>query len=192
MNILTQSWQDLPVAPPIDPRAIILNTQLGIIEGTFVRSTSLLQSAYAASPLVYTGNNTKVMSLDITDSATIVDCQQWTFNHQMTNASANIPPALSKVAYTRAGKNYDNQIEINFGASTYNNVQLTMRDNQGTSGTFLNGSVGSIPAFSFGNGITGNQILHLTIPQTGVYSMVLVMLLSGNWSVFEMELVVMP
>jgi hypothetical protein len=192
MNILSQSWQDLSVAQPLDPRSIFLNAQLGVVFGTFLRSTNLLQSAYVASSLVFTGNNTRVNSLDVTDAATTVDCQQWSFNHRMVNAGANIPPGLSKVAYCRAGKNYDNQIEINFGASSYNNVQLTMRDNQATSGTFLNGSTGSIPAFSYGNSITGRQVLHITIPQPGIYSVVLVMLFSGNWSAFEMELVVLP
>jgi hypothetical protein len=44
----------------------------------------------------------------------------------------------------------------------------------------------------FGSGITGNQLLHATMLQPGIYSMVLGMLLAGNWSTYEMEWVVLP
>jgi len=191
MAIPVSSWMDLSIAQPIDPKLIMLYGTLGATVGSFTRSTNALQGAWVASSLAYTGNNTKVVSLDTTDAATTVDAQQWTFNHQMVNAAANIPPALSKVAYLRYGTIWDCQIEINFGASTYNNVQLTLRDNLGTSGQFLNGATGSIPVISFGNGITGNQILHVSLYKPGTYSMVLIMLTGANWSAFEMEWIVM-
>ena len=92
----------------------------------------------------------------------------------------------------RAGKNWQNKIEIAFGASTYNNVQLTVRDNLGTSGQFLNSATGSVPVISFGNGITGNQVLSLPVLQPGVYNMVLVMETGASWSAFEMEWIVVP
>jgi hypothetical protein len=192
MAIPVQSWQDLQVAPPLDPRMIFLSAALGSTVGTFTRSTNLLQSAWVASPLAFTGNNTKVASMDTTDAATSVDAAQWTLNHQMTNASAGIPPSLGKIAYVRTGPYWDNQLEINFGVSSYNNVQLTLRDNLGTSGMFVNGATGGIPAFSFGSGITGNQVLHLTLLKAGTYNLVIAMVLSSNWNAFEIELVAMP
>jgi len=190
MGIAVSSWQDLPVAQPIDPKSIVWYATLGATIGTFIRSTNALQSAWTASSLAYTGNNTKVASLDTTDQATVVDALQWTFTHQMVNASANIPPALSRIAFLRYGQIWDCQIEIAFGASNYNNVQMTPRDNLGTSGQFLNGATGSIPVISFGNGITGNQVLHVSLLRPGTYSMVLVMQTGGNWSAFEMEWIV--
>jgi hypothetical protein len=192
MNIAVQSWQDLQTAMPIDPRSVILNTLLGINAGFFTRSTNLLQSSWLASTLVYSGITTSLVSLDSTDATTIAYAAQWNATHQMVNTGGNIPPSLSKVVFMKAGPNWDNQIGIAFGANTYNNVQLTMRDNLATSGQFLNGSVGSIPAYSFGSGITGNQVLHVTVAQPGVYSVVLGMLFSGNWSTFEMEWIVLP
>jgi hypothetical protein len=190
MAIPVSSWMDLSIAQPIDPKLIMLYGTLGATVGSFTRSTNALQGAWVASSLAFTGNNTKVVSLDTTDAATTVDAQQWTFNHQMVNAAANIPPALSKVAFLRYGTIWDCQIEINFGASNYNNVQLTLRDNLGTSGQFLNGATGSIPVISFGNGITGNQVLHVSLYRPGTYSMVLIMLTGANWSAFEMEWIV--
>jgi hypothetical protein len=133
-----------------------------------------------------------LVSLDTTDATTQAYANQWNASHQMVNVANNIPPTLSKVAFLKAGPNWDNAIGINFGASSYNNVQLTLRDNLGTSGQFLNGSTGSIPAFLYGNSITGVQIMHVTVAMPGVYSVVLGMLLSGNWSTFEMEWIVLP
>ncbi|MEI8135554.1 MAG: hypothetical protein WCH46_10870 [bacterium] len=190
MAITTPGWQDMSVAQPIDPKAILQYAGLGATLGTFTRSTNILQSAWGASPLVYIGANTKVVSYDITDAATTTDALQWTFNHQMVNVGANIPSALNKIAYLRAGAIWDNQVEINFGASTYNNVQLTVRDNLATSGQFLNSATGSVPVISFGSGITGNQVLHVSLLRPGVYSMVLAMVTGGVWSVFEMEWIV--
>ena len=194
MNIAVQSWQDLQVTMPIDPRSVILNTMVGATQGSFVRSTSLLQPSWGTSPLAYTGilNSTKVISLDTTDALTIADAAQWTLVHQMVNVATGIPSSMNKVAFLRAGRSWDNLIDIAFGGTACNNVQLTMRDNQGTSGQFMNSATGSIPVFFFGSGITGNQQLHVTIAQPGIYSMALVMNISSVWSVFEMEWVVLP
>ncbi len=191
INIQAQSWQDLPVTQPIDPKAVLFQAGIGVV-GTFIRSTNVLQATWGTNPFAFTGNNTKVVSWDTTDASTIADATQWTFNHQMVNASPNIPPSLNKVVFCRAGRTWDNQIEINFGASTYTNVVLTMRDNLGTSGTFSNSGAGSIPVVSLGTTLTGIQILHLTFLQPGVYSMVLVMVSAGVWSTFEMECIVLP
>jgi hypothetical protein len=138
------------------------------------------------------GNNTKVISNDSTDQSTAIDAAQWTFNHQMVNVGANIPPAMNKLVFLRAGKIWSNQLEFNLGASTYTNIQLTFRDNLGTSGQFLNSASGAVPVISLGGGLTGTQLMNLVILQPGTYSMVLAMLTGGNWSAFEMEWIVLP
>jgi hypothetical protein len=193
MNIQVQGWQDLQVAQPIDPRSIILSAALGSTVGTWQRSVTVLQSAWiGTNALAFTGSNTAVASLDTTDAATTADAAQWTIAHQMVNASANIPPTMNNVVFARAGAIWDNKLEINFGGTSYNSVQLTFRDNLGTSGQFINSSGAGVPVFSFGSGITGNQVMHLTLMKPGVYTMVFVMVLSGNWSTYEFELIVLP
>ena len=187
-----QSWLDIPVMPPLDPRAIVITANLQATLGNFIRSTTFLQASWGANPFVFTGNNNQVVSLDTTDAATSVDATQWTFAHQMVNASATIPSALSKVIFLRAGEIWDNQIEINLGVSNYTNVQLSFRDNLATSGTFLNGSAGSVPVILFPGTKTGILILHLTIRRPGKYSMVLVANNAGTYSAFEMEWIVLP
>ena len=191
MNISAQSWQDLQVAMPIDPRSIILNTQLGAVQGTFVRSTNLLQSAWGSNTISYNATGNSLATLDGTDATTSAYAAQWNATHQMVNVAANLPSSLNKIAFMKAGPYWDNQININFGGTSWLNAQLTFRDNIATSGQFLNGSTGSIPAYSFGN-ISGLQLLHVTIAQPGIYSVIIVVLFSGAWSTFEMEWIVLP
>lgn len=192
MNINVQGWQNLQVATPIDPKSVILNAAMNFTQGIFTRSINFLEAAWSASPLAFTGNNNKLNSLNGTDASTVAEAIQWTFDHQMVNVAANIPTAMNKLIFARAGKYWDNQFEINFGASTYNNVQLSFRDNLGTSGQFLNSASGAVPVISFGNSITGVQLLHFTFSQPGVYSLVLVMQTGANWSAFEIECVALP
>ncbi|MGI0134519.1 MAG: hypothetical protein ACREBW_06145 [Candidatus Micrarchaeaceae archaeon] len=56
-------------------------------------------------------------------------------------------------------------------------------------GAFAGSASGAIPVFSFAGSFTGPQLLHLTIPNPGTYSLVLVMSNSGVYSTFEMEIV---
>jgi hypothetical protein len=193
MNIQTQGWQDLQVSQPIDPKSVIKSSVLGTTAGTFARSITALQAAWGSPTFAYSGNNTKVVSWDVTDAATSQDAVQWAFAHQMVNVGANIPIALNSLAFLRAGAIMDNQIEFAFGGSTFNNVQLTFRDNIGTSGQFLNAATGSVPVISYGSGFTGNTVLHISFFQPGVYQMVLIAQVgAGAWVAFPMEWVVIP
>ena len=191
MNISVQSWQDFINAQPLDIKSIVANAFFGG-QGTFKRSTTFLQAGWVNSPYLYTGNNTTLVSLDGTDASTTTDAAQWAFSHQMVNTAAALPLSLRKVAFLRAGKIWENQIEIALGGSNYTDVQLSFRDNAGTSGSFLNGAAGAVPVISFPGTLTGNVVLHVTILQPGTYSMVLIGLFSGNYNAFEMEWVVLP
>src|SRR5258705_13695291 len=113
MNIQAQSWQDLQVAQPIDPRTVLLTATLGSTVGTFTRSVASLQSSWTGTnPIVFTGSNTKLVSLDTTDAATTLEALQWTASHQMVNSAA---PAGLNVAFGKAGAIFDNQYELSFG-----------------------------------------------------------------------------
>jgi hypothetical protein len=107
------------------------------------------------------------------------------------NVAATVPPMMTKIAFARAGAMWDNQFEINFGGSSYTNVYLSLRDNFGTSGTYVNAGNGGVPVLSFGSGITGLQILHLTFVQPGTYLMDISMNISTQFNAFEMEMIVL-
>ena len=177
---------------PLDIRSLVLGPQLAATNGVFSRSLNLFPASWAASPLAFTGNNSKLNSLDVSEASTIVEAAQWSLTHQMVNIANTVTPELRRVVYMKAGRLWQNQVEIDFGVSSFSNVELTFRDNLGTSGQFLNGAVGSVPVYSFGSGVTGVNILYVTILQPGTYNMVITMKLSSTWSAFEMEWVVLP
>ncbi len=191
MNISAQGWQDLLLVHPVDPRSFLLYASVaGTGPGVFGLSTSFLQTTWGTNPIALTGNNTFITTTDTTDALKIAEAQQWSFAHQMANASAALGPAMKKVVFLRSGSSWQNNVEIGFGAANYTNVQLSLRDNLGTSGSFLNGSAGAVPVVTFSGTLTGNLILHLVILQPGTYSMVLVVNNAGTWSTFEMEWIV--
>lgn len=186
-----QSWYDIQVMPPLDPRMILLNAGFGSPSGIFARSTTFLQASFGTNVFAFTGNNTQVVSLDGTDAATGLEAQQWTFSHQMVNVGASIPPPLRKVVFMKASHIFENQVEINLGGLNYTNMQLSFRDNLATSGTYLNGAAGSVPVIAFSGTLTGNVLLKVTIIRPGKYSMVLIGTNSGTVSAFEMEWIVL-
>jgi len=181
-----QSWNDLPVMQPFDPRSILLAVSFGGVPAVFGRSTSFIQASWGTNPFAFT-TNAKVFSLDTTDQATVVDGQQWTQAHQMVTTSASITGALKNLAFLRAGRIWNNQLKIDFGVLNYTNVQISFRDNMATSGTFLNASTGTVPVFQMPGTLTGLQLLNVTILKPGRYMMAIVASNAGTFSVFEME-----
>ncbi len=191
MNIITAGWRAFPGTQPIDPLSVILNCSLGAAQGVWQMSTNFLQSSWGTNSIAYTGNNTTLVSLDTTDATTVVQAAQWVVQTKMVNVAASINPAVAKIAFTKASQYLQNQIEIALGATNWSNVQLSFRDNLGTSGSFAGGATGAIPVFSFPGIITGNQVLSMTIAKPGTYSLVLVLNNAGTFSTFEMEIVAM-
>lgn len=192
LSVPPQSWSDLPVVQPGDPRSLILYSAIGGIPGIFARSTNFLATVWGVSPFVFSATNTKVLSLDTTDALSGVDALQWTFAHQMVNVSSTLAPPMRKVAFLRAGRKWNNILEFDMGVLNYSNVQLSFRNNLATSGTFLNGAAGTVPVISFTGVFTGVNILQLTLLQPGVYSMVLSGTNGGSSYAFEMEWIVLP
>ncbi len=189
MNLSTTGWNAFVQAQPIDPLSVIASCQIGPVPGVWERSTNFLQPGWGTNSLAYTGNNTTMVSLNTTDATTVAFAAQWVVQTRMVNVGAGISPTIAKVAFVKAGAYWDNQIEIGFGVTSWTNVQLSFRDNLGTLGTFASSATGAVPVFLFGAGITGAMVLHMTIPNPGTYSLVLVMNNAGTYSTFEMEIV---
>jgi len=80
-------------------------------------------------------------------------------------------------------------IPLDFGG-TYDNVQLSFKDNAGTLGYFT----GTVPVIDFsGAAFTGQQTLYVTLHQVGRVVMGLrVMDSSGNWNMYESEWIIVP
>ncbi|MBL7976650.1 MAG: hypothetical protein JNJ85_17175 [Candidatus Kapabacteria bacterium] len=192
MNILVQSWNDLPLSQPVDIRGIVANAVLGVATGDFTRSTTFLQSSWGTNAIVLTGSG-MLQSLDPTDAKTVIDAQQWTVAHKMINTSSSLAPTMRRIMFLRAGEIWSNNFQIALGATNYTDIQLSLRDNLGTSGLFLGSGTPGVPVLAFSGVMTGNVNFNLTVKQAGTYSMVLVVKDNGTgvYSTFEMEWVVM-
>src|SRR5688572_860279 len=55
MNSPVQSWYDVPLQQPVDPRILIANSYIGATQGSFSRSSNYAAAGWAASPLAYSG-----------------------------------------------------------------------------------------------------------------------------------------
>lgn len=78
-------------------------------------------------------------------------------------------------------------ISLAFGGVTYNDLQLSFRDNAGTRGD----AQGTIPVISWTGSFTGNQTLGLVFKQPGkVVLMLRAINAAGDWSAFEMEIII--
>jgi hypothetical protein len=187
------SWNDMAVHSPWDVRDLVANVNLGIASGQFTRSTNFLQSSWGgSSPLADTGT-AQVTSNQANDFLTVNNAAQWNFSHKMVNVDTTLPPPLRKVLYVRGGVAWLNSVEIDFGGNNYVNVQLTVRDNGGVAGNFLDSASGSIPVASFQGTYTGHQTLAFSTK--GFFGRAMMCIVAKNndtgvWSMFEMEWVI--
>jgi hypothetical protein len=188
MNLQTTGWNALLASQPIDPLNAIANCSLGATAGAYKRSTTFLQAAWGANAVAFTGV-AGLISLNTTDASTVAWASQWVTQTKMADAAASINSSISKVAFVKAGPYWNNQLEIGFGGINYTDVQLSFRDNLGTTGAFAGSASGAVPVFSFAGNHTGTELLSMTIPNPGTYSLVLVMNNAGTYSTFEMEIV---
>lgn len=188
---MVQSWYDFPVMSPLDVRNVVANSNLGAAQGAFKRSSTFLQAGWVASTWLFTGVASCV-SLHLDDQLAVNDAAQWTFSHQIVNTAASLPIPLRKVMFMRGGTQWEMDIQIDFGPDTYSDVQLSLRDNGGTSGDFQDATAGTIPVVFFAGNFTGIQNFRVTIPQFGRISAAFVAKdnYTAQYSMFEMEWVI--
>jgi hypothetical protein len=205
-NSLPQSWLDLSVQSPMDPRSIIQS--LAFINGAgastgavFARSTTFLQNVtwinppMVVSPYV-TPNIPFVVCPNVQDFASVEAANTWNGTHAMTVNNAQLPIAVQKIMFLKAGTAFVNNIFLDFtGAATSVDIQFSFRDNATTSGDFVNTAQGSIPVFALsGTTFSGTgKALAVTLLRTGRFSVGLrIKDNGGNYSMFEMEWIVLP
>jgi hypothetical protein len=191
MTPVVQSWSDVALQQAIDPRLLIANAEFGALPGSFIRTTAFSASSWIANTFAYNGTPSCV-SLHTDDTLAVAEAAQWTFAHQVINVTGSNPPALSKIAFLRAGTQYQMLIDIDLGASNYIDLLLSFRDNAAVPGDFASGSQGTIPAIKFAGTLTGVKTMKLTLKMPGTFIMGLKAVTGVSHSMFEMEWVVVP
>ncbi len=130
------------------------------------------------------------------DFGSIEEANTWNGLHQMTVPTAQVPPAVQKIMFLKAGTAFINNVFLDFtGGATSTDIQLSIRDNAGTSGDFQNSGTGTIPVFSFPTTATygtPGRNLQVTLLRTGRFNVGLRIIDNGgNYSLFEMEWIVL-
>ena len=183
-----RSWFDLQAMVPCCPLELIAWASVSGSTTAFSRSSTFLQSTWIASPFSIGPTLPACVALGTDQLQNVADGQQWNFQHLTGKIDSTVAPCMTKVIFLRGGTEWKNQIGISLGGATYNDLQLTYRDNAGTRGD----AQGTVPVIAFtGGNLTGNIVLEVVLKRFGHFKMGLKGKDgSNNHSIFEMEWVV--
>lgn len=182
-----QSWYDFAHICPKDPMELITDAKLNSVQGVYLDSGTMLDPPGGT----WTANTAQIGTAPVitangTDSQQKVeDAVMWNFRHLTKSDNTAIAPALEKLIFLRAGRDWTNTIQIDFGGTTYTDIQLTFRNNSATRGD----KQGTVPVISFtGSSWTGTQDLEVILLKPGLVQMGMRLIdNSSNWYYFEME-----
>ncbi len=199
-----QSWNDLVVMPPMDPRAIIaslsMTAEAGALQAaSFQRSSKWLNPAetWVNPPMAMSlpgTNSSHIDAVNPYDFQAVIDAVNWNTVHAMTLPTSGLPISVQNIMYLRADPRFVNNFYVDFtGGATSTDIQLSMRENSTTSGDFQNSATGTVPVLALPTttyGGTGcNVQVSLTMP--GRFQVAFRIIdNSGNWSMFEMDWIV--
>ena len=177
------SWIDLQNYPPRSPFELIANAILNSTTGEYLNSTTYANpSAWIDSPFAVNGEPT-VAALGSDNLQNVADAAQWNFTHETWNSSSKLAPPLQNVIFLRGRTHWQNNIPINFGSSSYVDIELSFLDNAATRGDYA----GTYPVISWTGSFTGSVTLHLTVKTMGQVKLGLRAIdSSGNYSMFEL------
>ncbi len=191
-----QSWYDLQDYAPRNPLDLIwlaqindgTNQDVGVFMNSSTYSTPP-SSWLAASPFSYNGIPS-CLANDTTKPEKILEQTNWNFTHLTRNSSALLAPPLRSMIFLRGGKEWTMNIPLALGVGSYSDLQLSFLENAGTRGDYL----GTIPVISFtARAYTGSVTLKIISQQMGKVSVGLRAIdASGNWSMFNMDWVIVP
>lgn len=182
----SQSWIDLQHAKPIDVLALIANAYIGSTQGSFANSSNFGTSAtWATNPFTIASNPT-CTALGTDNVQKAADALQWTFQHQTGNVGATVPPPMRKVIFLRGGTDWQMEIPLDLGGSSYTDLQLSFRDNSGTRGD----AQGTIPVVQWTGSFTGSVTMKVTLKEEGRFVMGLRGLTGSTVNMMEMEWIV--
>lgn len=184
MSTTPQSWADLVVLPPADPRSLIADAKINGVQGTFTRSTDFLNPTWVDSPHTITSATCSAHRTD--DLQMVADAAMWNFAHQTVNTLTTLAIPMRKVLFLRGYEHWLTMIQIAVSGNM-TNPQISFRDNAASSGDFTGSATGSIPAIRWTGTFTGTVMLELTLKQLGRFSMALKSNDTTNHSMLEME-----
>lgn len=185
-----QSWFDMAIMPPVDIRDLVANFSMTVPytdQGIIKHSTDFLTTTWYTNNLSVTNVICQALRTDDLDGS---NAQQWNFAHQTVNTSSTLALPLKKVIYLRGGLQWNNVLTLDLGGASYNDFQLTFRDNAGTAGDYAGLTQTTIPVVEVsGHTYSTSVSFNVVLKKLGKVDMVLRCKdsSSGNISLYEME-----
>lgn len=173
---------------PKNPFDAIAYAAINGLVGQFERTSDFLTggTAFVATPisLADSGN---VTAWESDNLQYVGDAEMWSQKHKMVNVSNDVPPALQKLAFLRAGHRWQNNLAIDIGVDV-DFILLSFLENAGTRGD----AQGTVPVLRFDNGgsgfTSGQYPLVLTLKYGGDMSMGLKTTATGSGDEAMMEM----
>ena len=184
-----RSWIDIQHLCPKNPLDLIAYAKINTLVGVYgdVSSFSTPSAGWITSPFSIAGSPVCI-ARGSDNLLNVANATDWNFSHPTANLDSTLTPVLRKVIFLRGGTDWQMNIPLDLGEATYNDLQLSFRDNAGTRGDIQ----GTVPVISFGGGnFTGLVTLSLVTKIKCRVSMALRAIdTNNNWSMFEMEWIV--
>ncbi len=184
-----QSWIDWAHAMPIDPATLIQNAVIGSTAGVPTNSTNFNNSTWGTSTVgIKSGSTPTCTALETTNAQMIANAAAWQFAALTNNASATLAPPLLKAIFFRGGPQWQMTLPLDFGATTYTNLQLSFLDNAGTRGD----AQATVPVIQWAGSFSGATTLLLTLKAFGQFTMGLRCDTGSAVSMYESRWIVVP
>lgn len=176
------SWIDLERMLPMDILELIANAKLNTTSGVFSSSANYGNATWSANPFTI-GGMPMCIALGSDNQQMVADADQWNFQHVTAKVDSSIAIPLRKLIFLRGGIQWSNRIPIDFGGSTYTDLQLSFRDNASTRGD----AQGTWPVIKFTGSFTGLCTLEVVLKKMVRVSIGLRAVTGGTTSMFEMD-----
>jgi hypothetical protein len=185
----SKSWIDWIHATPMDPFSLIQNAAIASTQGVLVNSTNYNNSTWAANTVVIKSGMTPVCSaLETTNAQMTANAAQWNFAAQTNNASATLAPPLLRAVFMRGGPQWQMSLPLDFGITTYTNLQLSLLDNAGTRGD----AQGTVPVIQWTGSFTGTNVFTFTFKAFGTFILGLRCDTGAAVSMYESRIIIVP
>lgn len=139
---------------------------VGSTQGVLVNSTNYNTSPWAANTVVIkAGQSPQCSALEATNAQMTANANQWNFAAQTNNAAATLAPPLLRAVFLRCGVQWQMTLPLDFGGTTYTNLQLSLLDNAGTRGD----AQGTVQVIQWAGSFTGATTLLLTLKAFGTF-----------------------
>ena len=203
MPRMPQSWSDLVVMDPMDPRSIISSCSFQDSSNvahaaSFIRSSTWLHASTWVNPpmIISTSSTSNVQNANPQDFDAAIAANVWNGTHQMTTTNSQLPLSASKLVFLKSDPRFINTIFLDWtgGTTSSSDIELSFRDNSATSGSFQHSGQGTIPVFSFPASTWGGtgKAFTVSLLRTGRFSVAIRIIDNGgNYSMFEMDWIVL-